>query len=119
LDIASPLASLARSEARPADWFLASLSGVDEGVRVPGYALLSCLFSPVISILDAGIGGGKTSARRCGTARETAVVGIFHAAEDAGQRVLAWQARGAAFIERVPLALFDGVKSRIATMLDL
>jgi len=30
-----------------------------------------------------------------------------------------WQARGAAFIERVPQSLFDDVKSRIATMLDL
>jgi mRNA interferase MazF len=30
-----------------------------------------------------------------------------------------WQARGAAFIERVPRSLFDDVKSRIATMLDL
>jgi mRNA interferase MazF len=30
-----------------------------------------------------------------------------------------WQARGAALIERVPQALFDDVKSRIATMLDL
>jgi mRNA interferase MazF len=30
-----------------------------------------------------------------------------------------WQARGAVFIERVPRSLFDDVKSRIATMLDL
>jgi|SRR5580658_2009941 mRNA interferase MazF len=30
-----------------------------------------------------------------------------------------WRARGAAFIERVPKPLFDEVKSRIATMLDL
>lgn len=30
-----------------------------------------------------------------------------------------WQARGAAFIERVPQPLFDDVKSRIATMLNL
>ena len=30
-----------------------------------------------------------------------------------------WMARGAAFIERVPQALLDDVKSRIATMLDL
>jgi mRNA interferase MazF len=30
-----------------------------------------------------------------------------------------WKARGAAFIERVPRSLFDDVKSRIATMLDL
>lgn len=32
---------------------------------------------------------------------------------------LDWQARGAAFIERVPQALLDDVKSRIATMLGL
>jgi mRNA interferase MazF len=32
---------------------------------------------------------------------------------------LDWRARGAAFIERVPPSLFDDVKSRIATMLDL
>jgi mRNA interferase MazF len=32
---------------------------------------------------------------------------------------LDWQARGAGFIERVPPALLDDVKSRIATMLDL
>jgi mRNA interferase MazF len=30
-----------------------------------------------------------------------------------------WRARGAAFIERVPTPLFNDVKSRIATMLDL
>jgi mRNA interferase MazF len=30
-----------------------------------------------------------------------------------------WMARGAAFIERVPLLLLDDVKSRIVTMLDL
>jgi mRNA interferase MazF len=30
-----------------------------------------------------------------------------------------WLARGAAFIERVPQSLFDDVKSRIATLLDL
>jgi mRNA interferase MazF len=30
-----------------------------------------------------------------------------------------WQARGAAFIERVPQPLLDDVKSRIGTMLDL
>jgi mRNA-degrading endonuclease toxin of MazEF toxin-antitoxin module len=30
-----------------------------------------------------------------------------------------WLARGAAFIERVPRAVLDEVKSRIATMLDL
>jgi mRNA interferase MazF len=30
-----------------------------------------------------------------------------------------WLARGAAFIERVPRALLDDVKARIATMLDL
>jgi mRNA interferase MazF len=30
-----------------------------------------------------------------------------------------WQARGSAFIERVPPSLFDDVKSRIATMLAL
>ncbi|MSP02977.1 MAG: mRNA-degrading endonuclease [Acetobacteraceae bacterium] len=30
-----------------------------------------------------------------------------------------WQARGAAFIEHVPRSLFEDVKSRIATMLDL
>lgn len=32
---------------------------------------------------------------------------------------LDWQARGAAFIERVPRSLMDDVKSRIGTMLDL
>jgi mRNA interferase MazF len=32
---------------------------------------------------------------------------------------LDWQARGAAFIERVPQSLLDDVKSRIATMLGL
>lgn len=32
---------------------------------------------------------------------------------------LDWLARGAAFIERVPQALLDDVKARIATMLDL
>jgi mRNA interferase MazF len=32
---------------------------------------------------------------------------------------LDWLVRGAAFIERVPQALLDDVKSRIATMLDL
>lgn len=32
---------------------------------------------------------------------------------------LDWLVRGAAFIERVPQSLFDDVKSRIATMLDL
>jgi len=31
---------------------------------------------------------------------------------------LDWQVRGAAFIERVPQALLDDVKSRMATMLD-
>jgi len=31
---------------------------------------------------------------------------------------LDWQLRGAAFIERVPQALLDDVKSRMATMLD-
>jgi mRNA-degrading endonuclease toxin of MazEF toxin-antitoxin module len=30
-----------------------------------------------------------------------------------------WRARGAAFIEHVSRPLFDDVKSRIATMLDL
>jgi mRNA interferase MazF len=30
-----------------------------------------------------------------------------------------WQARGADFIESVPQSLFEDVKSRIATMLDL
>lgn len=30
-----------------------------------------------------------------------------------------WRVRGAAFIERVPPELFDDVKSRITTMLDL
>lgn len=30
-----------------------------------------------------------------------------------------WRARGAAFIERVPRPLFDDIRSRIATMLDL
>ena len=30
-----------------------------------------------------------------------------------------WRARGAAFIERMPQPLFDEVKSRIGTMLDL
>jgi mRNA interferase MazF len=30
-----------------------------------------------------------------------------------------WVARGAAFIERVPQALFDDVRSRIATMLGI
>jgi mRNA interferase MazF len=32
---------------------------------------------------------------------------------------LDWLVRGAAFIERVPQALLDDVKSRIATMLDM
>ena len=32
---------------------------------------------------------------------------------------LDWHARGAAFIERLSKTLFDDVKSRIATMLDL
>jgi mRNA interferase MazF len=32
---------------------------------------------------------------------------------------LDWLVRGAAFIERVPQSLFDNVKSRIATMLDI
>lgn len=30
-----------------------------------------------------------------------------------------WRARGAAFVECVPKPLFDDIKSRIATMLDL
>ena len=30
-----------------------------------------------------------------------------------------WKARGAAFIEHLPRTLFDDVKARIATMLDL
>jgi mRNA interferase MazF len=30
-----------------------------------------------------------------------------------------WRARGAAFIEHVPKPLFEDIKSRIATMLDL
>jgi mRNA interferase MazF len=34
-------------------------------------------------------------------------------------RSVDWMARGAAFIERVPLLLLDDVKSRIVTMLDL
>jgi mRNA interferase MazF len=32
---------------------------------------------------------------------------------------LDWLVRGAAFIERVPQSLFDDVKSRVATMLDM
>ncbi len=34
-------------------------------------------------------------------------------------RSIDWQARGAAFIERVPRSLLDDVKSRMATILDL